>query len=582
MPVTQAQSGGSTTRDRGIILLAAFVAVLPLLLRGASCGHDLDFHITNWMEVAEQWRHGILWPRWAFTPAWGAGEPRFIFYPPLSWLLGGLLALILPVRAVPAAFTFIALTACGLTMRRLAAEWTAPRCALLSAVFFIANPYMLFCVYERCAYGELLAAAWMPLLLLSILSKHISVRGIAIPVALLWLTNAPSAVMSCYLFALIVLLRLALLCRHSFEKRRIQTMVPFALRALGGMALGLALAAFYIVPAAWERRWVQIEMAIDPPLDIPNNTLFHHTWDMDHDAVLHTASCLALLLIALSIVLLFAAWRQHCRSHRSLLFLIAATTLVIAFALTPLSLFAWQHLPQLRFLQFPWRLLAFLGIFCSLLLALATRARSRTMLALTILLPLALIPPAYRQFHAVCFEEDVPANQVTAFHNGEGIDPTDEYTPRTADNDALADSTYSWWLTNNPQSLSLRPPVSPGNAQPGSIDFNLAPIFHIPPTHPNFLVLRLRNYPAWQIRVNGNAAQPLPRPDGLLAIALPPGEADVALRYRLLSDELIGSLISLIALIIFLLRRRSHHRAMNALSMPIKPSSPFMPVALPT
>src|SRR5580698_5429888 len=198
---------GSTTRDSGIILLAAFVVILPLLLRGASCGHDLDFHMTNWMEVAEQWRHGILWPRWAFTPAWGAGEPRFLFYPPLSWLLGGLLTLLMPVRFVPAVFTFIALTACGLTMPRLAAEWTTPRCALLAAVVFMANPYLLFCAYERCAYGELLAAAWMPLLLLAALRLRISVRSIAVPVALLWLTNAPSAVMGCYLFALIALLR---------------------------------------------------------------------------------------------------------------------------------------------------------------------------------------------------------------------------------------------------------------------------------------------------------------------------------------------------------------------------------------
>jgi hypothetical protein len=576
MPVMQAQPGDSTTRDRGIILLAAFVAVLPLLLRGASCGHDLDFHMINWMEVAEQWRHGILWPRWAFNPGWGAGEPRFIFYPPLSWLLGGLLALILPVRLVPAAFTFIALAACGLTMRRLATEWTAPRPALLAAVFFMANPYILFCVYERCAYGELLAAAWMPLLLLSILSKHISVRSIATPVALLWLTNAPSAVMSCYLFALIALLRLALLCRHSFEKRRIQTMLPFALRAIGGMALGLTLAAFYIVPAAWERRWIQIEMAIDPPLDIPDNTLFHRTLDMDHNAVLHTVSCLALLLVAGTVILLFAAWRRRVRAHRSLLLMLAVATLVIAFALTPLSLFAWQHLPYLRFLQFPWRLLAFLGIVYSLLLALATHARNRTLLTLAILLPLVLVPPAYRQFHAVCFDEDIPANQIAAFHSGDGVDPTDEYTPRVADNDALAEYTYSWWLTNDPQSVSLRP-----DTLPGSIDFNLAPAFHIPATHPDFLVLRLRDYPAWQIRVNGNAAQPLPRTDGLLAIALPPGEADIIVHYRTMPDEILGFLISFIALIIFLLRRRSHHRAMNALSMPISPS-PFMPAPLPT
>lgn len=584
MPSTYTQPGNSADRDRGIILLAAFVAVLPLILRGTSCGQDLNFHMTNWMEVAEQWRHGILWPHWAFTPAWGAGEPRFVFYPPLSWLLGAVLALLVPVRMVPASFTFIALAACGFTMRRLAAEWTSPSCALLAAVFFMANPYMLFCAYERSAYGELLAAAWMPLLLLAALRNPLSLRKIAIPVALLWLTNAPSAVMGCYLFALIALLRLALLCRNTFTGRRLQSIVRFALRAVGGVALGIGLAAFYIVPAAWQRRWVQVEMAIDPPMNIASNTLFRHTIDMDHDAVLHTASCLALIMIALTIALLFAAWREHGRSNRSLVGMLAVATLVIVFALTPLSLFAWQHLPELRFLQFPWRLLSLCGVLCSLLLALALRGSkftvaNRALLAAAILLPMLLVPVAYHHFHQSCFPEDIPAAQAAAFRAGDGVDATDEYTPRNADNGALVDNTYPSWLTNDPRSLSVHSP-----SVPGSIDFNTAPVFHIPAAHPNFLVIRLRNYPAWQVRINGNAAQLLPRKDGLLAIALPAGEADVTVRYRITPDEIAGLVLSLLSLILFLLlRRRSHHRAMNALSMPIKStSSPFMPAALPT
>jgi len=578
MPLLKEQTGDSTARDSALILLAAFIAILPLLLRGASCGHDLDFHMTNWMEVGEQWRHGILWPRWAFTPAWGAGEPRFVFYPPLSWLLGGLLGLAMPIRFVPAAFSFVSLAACGFTMRRFAAEWTAPRCALLAAIFYVVNPYMLFCVYERCAFGELLAAAWMPLLLLAALRTPISLRSVAIPVALLWLTNAPSAVMSCYLFALIAVLRLAGLYRDAFTDRRLETMLPFALRAAGGVALGIGLAAFYIVPTLWERRWVRIDMVNLPPMDIRSNTLFHHTLDSAHDAVLHTASCLALIMLAITAAFLLAAWRQHGRSDKRLVALLTAAALTIAFALTPLSLFAWQHLPQIHFIQFPWRLLALLGAICSLLLAMAARGRRRTLLAAIILLPLALVPPAYQHFSQRCFDEDIPANQLADFREGAGIDPTDEYTPRTADNDPLVDSLYSWWLTDDARSLSTHPAN-----QNGSIDFSLAQGFHIPAAHANFLVIRLRNYPAWQVRVNGSAATIISRNDGFIVIALRAGEADITVRYRILPDDMIGIILSLISLIIFLLlRRKARHRGMHPLTIPIKPSSPFMPAALPT
>jgi hypothetical protein len=69
---------------RLLIPLAALLAVLPLLLHGPSCGHDFDFHLLNWLEATSQLRH-LGWPHWAYTPAYNAGEPRFLFYPPLSW-----------------------------------------------------------------------------------------------------------------------------------------------------------------------------------------------------------------------------------------------------------------------------------------------------------------------------------------------------------------------------------------------------------------------------------------------------------------------------------------------------------------
>ena len=68
---------------------------------------------------------------------------------------------------------------------------------------------MLFTAYERTAYAELLAAAWIPLLLHAILRRQVTIPRIAIPIALLWLTNAPAAVMSCYALALLTIIRLA-------------------------------------------------------------------------------------------------------------------------------------------------------------------------------------------------------------------------------------------------------------------------------------------------------------------------------------------------------------------------------------
>src|ERR1035437_10016356 len=197
-------------RDRRhfvLIPLAALLAVLPLILRGTSCGHDFGFHLCNWLEVSSQWKQGVLFPHWEFTAAWDSGEPRFIFYPPLSWIIGAALRLFLPWIAVPTVFIWLALTASGFTMHRLTREWTTSSNALIAACFYMVHPYMLFTFYERAAYAELLAAAWIPLLLLSILRPRLTISGIAIPICLLWLTNATAAVIGCYTLAVLGLVR---------------------------------------------------------------------------------------------------------------------------------------------------------------------------------------------------------------------------------------------------------------------------------------------------------------------------------------------------------------------------------------
>jgi hypothetical protein len=595
-----------------LIPLAAFLAILPLLINGCSCGHDFDFHILSWFEAARQFSHGNLHPHWAYTAAWNAGEPRFVFYPPLSWVIGAILGLLFPWTGTPILYT--ALTASGLALHRLARDFATPTAALIAATLYTVNPYMLFTAYERTAYAELLAAAWIPLLLHAILRKQVTIPRIAIPIALLWLTNAPAAVMSCYALALLTAIRLATHSsnrsprgtsnNHSASTPSVptsnpgapyldsemwascasetapahdstgntpsQTPLQLALNTIAGTTLGLGLSAVYILPAAYERRYVQIAMATIPNMRIQDNFLFRHTGDAPHDRVLHTASLIAVILITLTAAALIAARitskarvPHPLQSHRegwdiqispSLLLPLATLTLTIALLLTPITTILWTHAPELAFLQFPWRLTAVLAAVLALSIALALRSltlKPATTAVLTLVIAAALTYPAYHLFHQTCDPEDTVQARLALFQSNQGTEPTDEYTPITGDNDSLAPTDPAYWLSPDPNAKA------PANTSPGPAPTHLT----VNASAPEDIILNLRDYPTWRVTINGTPiTDHLQRDDGLIALPIAAGPSNIDITYTQTMDQTLGdilSLASLALLALFLSRHRT-------------------------
>ncbi len=570
------KDAASDRRPFVLILLAAFFTVHPLIVHGCSCGHDFDFHLVNWMEVASQFSHGHLYPHWAFSPAYNAGEPRFVFYPPVSWALGALLGLLLthlpglsPAAgwsAAPVLFTWIALSLSGVTMYRLARAFAGANVALLAAIFYLVNPYMLFTAFERTAYAELLAAAWIPLLLLAILRDEVTVPRIALPVALLWLTNAPAAVMGSYALALLATVRIVATLRTPGAADR-QSALTITLKTVGGTALGLALAAFYIVPAAYERRLVQISMAMIEGMRIDHNFLFEHTGTSDdallHDQVLHTVSWIAVGLLATTAVALAVVFFRRRASRRdpasAQTFPMLPLTILaagIAVLLTPLSLPVWNHVPEASFLQFPWRLLAVLSPLLALTIAVALGPFPRKhATAITCVLAAAFVIPAYHLFRQPCDPEDAAPARYTAFQSHAGTDPTDEYTPAIADNEALQPDDPPYWLVPEPN----------GAAPAGAATASAPEDFSVTVGQPAFLILNLRDYPAWRIFRNGHLdADREQRDDGLIALDLPAGRSTIDIRYARTTDQTLGDAVTLLALLILLwLLIRSRERSLR-------------------
>ena len=497
-------------RTAAFIPLAALIAISPLIFHGPSCGHDFEFHLRNWLEVGSQWRQGNLLPRWDFTAAWNSGEPRFVFYPPISWVVGALLGRVLPWVAVPTVFIWMALTGCGFAMYRLAREWTSPGNALIAACFYMVHPYMLFTFYERAAYAELLAAAWIPLVLLSVLRSRITLPGIAVPICLLWLTNAPAAVMGSYTLALLGLVRVVLRCRGP---RGFQRAVREGAVVAAGAALGIGCAAFYIVPATVEQSWVKITMPFLRGVRYQDNLLFGHIGDPAHDAILRSASLCGVCLVAIALAAMaIAYWRERATrfagqegsARRRAIVCLGLVTCGIAFLLTSPSAILWRHLPKLLFLQFPWRFCAVLGATSAALLALAlgrTKLPRVAAVAISLSLTLALTLGGNAWFRQACFPSFDVAGIVDSFWNGGRYDYTDEYPPVGADGEKLQHANPSFWIAKSPADSA---PAGAGSDY--SVVLSRRLDFTVTTAVPAFVVLNLRDYPAWRITINGRSA----------------------------------------------------------------------------
>ena len=182
----------------------------------------------------------------------------------------------------------------------------------------------------------------------------------------------------------------------------------------------------------------------------------------------------------------------------------------------------------------------------ALTIAIALRSfnlKPPTTAALTLITAAALALSAYHLFHQPCDEEDTVQARVALFQSNQGTEPTDEYTPNTADNDSLAPDNPPYWLSPDP---NAKPPV---NAQPGEAPIHLT----LNPATPETLILNLRDYPAWHITRNQTPITThIQRDDGLIALPLPAGPSTIDIHYAQTLDQTLGDILSLISLTLFL------------------------------
>jgi hypothetical protein len=325
--------------------LAAIVLLAPSLLLGTLASHSSPQNLAWATQFAEQFRAGVLYPRWMPDSFDGLGSPAFYFYPPLPFWIDATVSVVtlnlLPVSYRLAVTATLILWVSGLAMHAWLSYLTPNRrAALLGALAYMAAPYHMVDQYMRGAFAEFTAYAILPLVVLAIGlvadRRRGSTVGLAVAYAALLLSHLPTAML-----VTVTVLPFYIL----YRERRPDALVRSAI----GAALGIALAAIYLAPALLLQGSISAQQFWTGLYKVENWFLVTPgRWPETYIMWVITLLAVTYALFAACVCIFFR------RPFERVFW--AGTCLFCLLLLSGLVPWFWQ-LPELPKAQFPWRLM---------------------------------------------------------------------------------------------------------------------------------------------------------------------------------------------------------------------------------
>jgi hypothetical protein len=218
-------------------------------------------------------------------------------------------------------------------------------------------------------------------------------------------------------------------------------------------------------------------------------------------------------------------------------------TLAVAavFLMLPPSAFLWRHLPELKFLQFPWRWLLVLNLIFAFFVA-AARSPTRRWAWLTLACAM-WATGAVIAGDTGWDNEDVPA-LVEDVRAGRGYEGIEGFQPINANIDELDDE--------SPLVGEFDPEdgdVGEFDPEDGAVSIQQwspeTKVFDATSEDAVTIGLRLFNYPAWDIRIDGNTVAAATAPKtGQILLPLAAGSHHIEITFRRTRDRAVGALVS--------------------------------------
>ena len=482
--------------------------------------------------------------RWA--SGFRYGEPLYNFYAPLVYYLGALVHTFgfsfLTTAKILYALSFIL---SGLAMFYLARKFLPKLGSLAIAALYVYAPYRSVDTYVRGAISEAWTFVFFPLIILFTLDvfKNLSRKKMAflvLSLAGLFLTHN-------ILTVLFLPFYLAF-CFCLFINQKNWLFVKRIGLALG---LGVGVAATYLIPALWEKGFIQTHYLTDAYFNylghfvalrqfiVPSWGYGASLWgpvdDMSFQIGLVHWSVLAL---ALGLFLIFF------KKIKGKLIKIWFISSVILFVLSLFfqhnkSTFIWQAIPLLGYVQFPWRFLALSVFFVSLATIPAlylSGAKLAKWLAFLIIVLVLAVNIGY--FHPEKYYSD----SIDAHYVSKETLSVDSKLPK----DYLP-----VWVKVISQEKITEPVVLAGEVQISDFELvgtraKLSAVSSKGAT----IEIPVTFFPGWRVSINGRKVAVRSGDDlGLLAFDLPVGKSKVEIRFGNTPVRTVSDLVSLASLV---------------------------------
>lgn len=501
-------------------------------------------YVARLYQMDKSLKDGQFPVRW--VPDFRYGEPLYNFYAPLPYYIGAVVKNLglnyLDTIKVIFGLGFIF---SAIAMFFLGRELFGNLGGIVSATLYTYAPYHSVDVYVRGALSESWALIFFPLVFLFSykLSENVNTKNItflALSLAALFYTHNIMTVLFLPFF-------LAWTIFLIFQKGVVEKVKTFGLvkGLIFAVVLGFGLAASFLLPAFFEKSFVQSDRLISGYFDfrahfvavwqwiIPSWGYGASVWGYD-DGMSFQVGPVHLLVLGLAAVTTFLL--KTTKKTKMLLLFVVSAFLFSLFMQHNKSTFIWVNLSTLSYTQFPWRFLAVSIFFVSMAGGILLR-NFKNQLSITLVLVLAALLLNYSYFRFESYYEDsIDSHYISA--------------EALSKDDRLPKDYLPIWVEKIKEEKITTLQVLEGEAEVKDFKKRSSSArFIVNVKEESLIEAPITYFPGWKVYADGLE---IPQEDtgelGVIRFKLSPGEYEVDLKFTDTPIRQVGNAISIFSL----------------------------------